>query len=165
MPTPICGCPWTKSLWSCPKSHRYLRNERSLSKQLIPHVGGNFKILPIREDAWTHGKTSGLPGAPAGSARIWGRASYLEGYRNIRCFSRLQRCTTPGDMSRLIDLAVQEAKQLDIEDRYDFGRAGAIKGGVALTNEYGAPLDRNGYAPSILQDDDSYCLHLLRKRL
>ena len=27
-----------------------------------------------------------------------------------------------------------------------------------MTNEYGAPLDRNGYAPSILQDDDSYCL-------
>ena len=27
-----------------------------------------------------------------------------------------------------------------------------------MTNEYGAPLDRNGYAPSILQDDNSYCL-------
>lgn len=27
-----------------------------------------------------------------------------------------------------------------------------------MTNEYGARLDRNGYAHSILQDDDSYCL-------
>jgi hypothetical protein len=26
-----------------------------------------------------------------------------------------------------------------------------------MVNEYGAPLDSNGYAPSIIQDDLSYC--------
>ena len=26
-----------------------------------------------------------------------------------------------------------------------------------MKNEYGVPLDRNGYAPSILQDDDDQC--------
>ena len=83
-------------------------------KQLIPHVGGNSKILPIREDAvdawkniWSAGRTGWL-------CEDMGPCVNLDGYRNIRCFYGSSVYDTR-QMSRLIDLAVQEAKQLDIE--------------------------------------------------
>lgn len=83
-------------------------------RSLIPHVGGNSKILPIRSEAvedwervWCAGRTGWL-------TEDMGECKTLEGYRNIRCYYGSSVYDT-AQMSRLIDLIVQECKQLDIE--------------------------------------------------
>ena len=83
-------------------------------RQLIPNVGGNSKILPIREDAieawkniWSAGRTGWL-------CEDMGPCNGLPGYHNIRCFYGSSIYDT-AQMSRLINLTVQEAKQLGIE--------------------------------------------------
>lgn len=83
-------------------------------RSLIPHVGGNSKILPIRAEAvedwervWCAGRTGWL-------TEDMGECKTLEGYRNIRCYYGSSVYDT-AQMSRLIDLMVQECKQLDIE--------------------------------------------------
>ena len=83
-------------------------------RQLIPNVGGNSKILPIREDAieawksiWSAGRTGWL-------CEDMGPCNGLPGYHNIRCFYGSSIYDT-AQMSRLINLTVQEAKQLEIE--------------------------------------------------
>ena len=83
-------------------------------RQLIPHVGGNSKILPIKNDAvesweriWSENRTGWI-------CEDMGECRTLEGYRNIRCYYGSSVYDTK-QMSRLIDLVVQEAKQLGIE--------------------------------------------------
>lgn len=83
-------------------------------RSLIPHVGGNSKILPIRAEAvedwervWCAGRTGWI-------TEDMGECKTLEGYRNIRCYYGSSVYDT-AQMSRLIDLMVQECKQLDIE--------------------------------------------------
>lgn len=81
---------------------------------LIPHVGGNSKILPIREDAieawkeiWSAGRTGWI-------CEDMGPCANIDGYHNIKCFYGSSVYDTK-QMSRLIDLVVQECKQLGIE--------------------------------------------------
>ena len=81
---------------------------------LIPHVGGNSKILPIREDAieawrdiWSHGRTGWL-------CEDMGACANLPGYHNVRCYYGSSVYDTK-QMRRLIELVVQECRQLDIE--------------------------------------------------
>ena len=81
---------------------------------LLPHVGGNSKILAIREDAieawkeiWSAGRTGWI-------CEDMGPCANLDGYHNIRCFYGSSVYDTR-QMSRLIDLVVQECRQLDIE--------------------------------------------------
>lgn len=83
-------------------------------RNLIPHVGGNSKILPIREDAieawqkiWGAGRTGWL-------CEDMGPCTNLDGYHNIRCFYG-SSLYDKKQMARLIDLVVQECKQLGIE--------------------------------------------------
>lgn len=83
-------------------------------RNLIPFVGGNSKILPIKEDVieawkqiWSAGRTGWL-------CEDMGECKNLPGYHNIRCFYGSSVYDTE-QMSRLIDLIVQECKQLNIE--------------------------------------------------
>ena len=85
-------------------------------QQIIPNVGGNSRILPIRDDAVEEWK------------RIWGGkgtgwtcedmwpCSNLSGYHNVRCFYGSSVYDTK-QMSRLIDLVVQECKEQGIETK------------------------------------------------
>lgn len=83
---------------------------------LIPQVGGNSKILPIREDAvdawkeiWRAGRTGWL-------CEDLGPCANLDGYRNIRCYFGSSVYDTR-QMGRLIDLIVQECRQQGIETK------------------------------------------------
>ena len=83
-------------------------------RSLIPHVGGNSVIVPIHEEAiddwrkiWNAGRTGWI-------IEDMGECKNHKGYHNIRSYYGSSVYDT-AQMSRLIDLIVQECKQLDIE--------------------------------------------------
>ena len=85
-----------------------------LYKALIPSVGGNSKILPIREDAISAWEKIWGAGRTGWFCEDMGPCANLEGYHNIRCFYGSSVYDTK-QMCRLIDLVVQECHQLGIE--------------------------------------------------
>lgn len=82
-------------------------------RQAIQNVGGNYEILPIREDAAEHfrriweAKGLGWPCVDMGRSK-------LSGYRNMMAFYGSSTYDTR-QMSQLIDNLVQDCKALDIE--------------------------------------------------
>lgn len=83
-------------------------------RSLIPHVGGNSEVLPVREDAikeWT--KTWG-EGRTGWICEDMGPCRKLKGYHYVRCFYGSSVYDSK-QMSRLIDLVVQECEQIGIE--------------------------------------------------
>lgn len=82
-------------------------------RQAIQNVGGNYEILPIKEEAATHfkgiweAKGLGWPCVDMGISKI-------PGYRNLRCYYGSSTYDTR-QMSQLIDNLVQDCKALDIE--------------------------------------------------
>jgi hypothetical protein len=82
-------------------------------RQAIQNVGGNYEILPIKEDAADHfkriweAKGIGWPCVDMGKSKI-------DGYRNMRAYYGSSTYDTR-QMSQLIDNLVQDCKALDIE--------------------------------------------------
>jgi hypothetical protein len=82
-------------------------------RQAIQNVGGNYEILPIREDAADHfrriweAKGLGWPCVDMGRSK-------LSGYRNMMAFYGSSTYDTR-QMSQFIDNLVQDCKALDIE--------------------------------------------------
>lgn len=89
---------------------------KEIYRNMIKDVGGNSKIVPIREDAvesWEKLWTSGHDGR---SCDDLGECATIPGYHNVKCYLGSSDFDTK-QMSRLIDLVVQECKQLDIETK------------------------------------------------
>lgn len=82
-------------------------------RQAIQNVGGNYEVIPIKEEAAEHFKqvwqTQGLgwPCVDIGKSK-------LDGYRNLRAYYGSSTYDTR-QMSQLIDNLVQDCKALDIE--------------------------------------------------
>lgn len=82
-------------------------------RQAIQNVGGNYEILPIKEEAHEHfkriweAKGTGWPCVDMGPSRI-------PGYWNVRAYYGSSTYDTR-QMSQLIDNLVQDCKALDIE--------------------------------------------------
>lgn len=92
------------------------KSPEEVYRDYIPHVGGNSKILPIREDAidgwmriWGAGRTGWV-------CEDMGECQTLLGYHNIRCFYGSSIYDT-AQMSRLLDLIIQDCRQLGIETK------------------------------------------------
>ena len=82
-------------------------------RQAIQNVGGNYEVLPIKEEAAEHfkqiweAKGLGWPCVDMGKSKI-------DGYRNMRAYYGSSTYDTR-QMSHLIDNLVQDCKALDIE--------------------------------------------------
>ena len=82
-------------------------------KNAIQNIGGNYEVIPIREEAvekfkevWTN-QGLGWPCVDMGPSKI-------EGYRNLRAYYGSSTYDTR-QMSILIDALIQDCKALDIE--------------------------------------------------
>lgn len=86
---------------------------RDVYRQAIVNIGGNYEVLPVRDDAVQKFKETweeqglGWPCYDMGKSRI-------EGYRNLRCYYGSSTYDTR-QMSQLIDNLVQDCKALGIE--------------------------------------------------
>ena len=86
---------------------------KQIYRQLVPDVGGNCYIYPVRKDAKDHwvriweSKGDGWVCEDMGESK-------LDGYVNVRNYYGSSEYDTE-QMSRLIDLVVQECQQLHIE--------------------------------------------------
>jgi hypothetical protein len=84
-------------------------------KQAIQNVGGNYEIIPVREEAAGHfkqiweAKGLGWPCVDMGKSKI-------AGYRNLRAYYGSSTYDIR-QMSQLIDNLVQDCKALDIETK------------------------------------------------
>jgi hypothetical protein len=82
-------------------------------RQAIKNVGGNYEVIPIKEEAADHfkhiweAKGLGWPCDDMGKSKI-------DGYRNLRAYYGSSTYDTR-QMSQLIDNLVQDCKALDIE--------------------------------------------------
>lgn len=86
---------------------------KEIYRQAIQDIGGNFEIIPIKEEAaqkfkeiW-EGQGLGWPCVDMGKSKI-------PGYRNLRAYYGSSTYDTR-QMSMLIDHLVQDCKALDIE--------------------------------------------------
>ena len=86
---------------------------KEIYRQAIQNVGGNYEIIPVKEEAADHFKQIweaqglGWPGVDMGKSKI-------QGYRNLRAYYGSSTYDTR-QMSQLIDSLVQDCKALDIE--------------------------------------------------
>lgn len=86
---------------------------KEIYRQAIQNVGGNYEILPVKEEAAEHFKQVweaqglGWPCVDMGKSKI-------DGYRNLRAYYGSSTYDTR-QMSQLIDNLVQDCKALDIE--------------------------------------------------
>lgn len=86
-------------------------------RQAIQNIGGNFEVLPVREDAAEHfrrvweAQGLGWPCVDMGQSKI-------SGYRNLRVYYGSSTYDTR-QMAALIDTLVQDCKALDIETLSD----------------------------------------------
>lgn len=83
-------------------------------RQHIRDIGGNYWIVPIREDAletWERIWTAGHIGR---QIEDMGKCRNTKGYHNVRCYWSSSDYDTR-QMSRLIDLVVQDCKDQGLE--------------------------------------------------
>ena len=86
---------------------------KEIYRQAIQNVGGNYEIIPVKEEAADHFKQIweaqglGWPCVDMGKSKI-------QGYRNLRAYYGSSTYDTR-QMSQLIDSLVQDCKALDIE--------------------------------------------------
>ena len=86
-------------------------------RQAIQNIGGNYEVIPIKEDAADHfkqiweAKGLGWPCMDMGKSK-------LDGYRNLRAYYGSSTYDTR-QMSQLIDNLVQDCRALDIEVKSD----------------------------------------------
>ena len=91
-----------------------VKSPKEIYRDLIPDIGGNYEIVPVREDlidhwqlVWSHGRT-GWPCEDLGECRK------TPGYHNIICYYGSSVYDSK-QMSRLIDLIIQECRQQGVE--------------------------------------------------
>lgn len=87
---------------------------KSIYRDLVKDVGGNSRIVPIRKDAVDAWEKLWMSGHDGRSCEDMGECAKLPGYHNIRCYLGSSDFDTK-QMSRLIDLVVQECRALGIE--------------------------------------------------
>ena len=83
-------------------------------RDYIPDIGGNYEVVPVREDridAWERVWCSGHIGR---MIEDLGPCRNIKGYHNIRSYISSSDYDT-AQMSRLIDLVVQDCKENGIE--------------------------------------------------
>ena len=82
-------------------------------RQAIQNVGGNYEILPVKEEAAEHFKQVweaqglGWPCVDMGKSKV-------SGYRNLRAYYGSSTYTTT-QMAQLIEVLTQDCRSLDIE--------------------------------------------------
>lgn len=82
-------------------------------RQAIQNVGGNYEILPVKEEAAEHFKQVweaqglGWPCVDMGKSKV-------SGYRNLRAYYGSSTYTTT-QMAQLIEILLQDCRSLDIE--------------------------------------------------
>lgn len=82
-------------------------------RQAIQNVGGNYEVLPVKEEAAEHFKQVwqaqglGWPCVDMGKSKI-------DGYRNLRAYYGSSTYST-SQMAQLIDALLQDCRALDIE--------------------------------------------------
>ena len=82
-------------------------------RQAIQNVGGNYELLPVKEEAADHFKQVweaqglGWPCVDMGKSKI-------DGYRNLRAYYGSSTYSTT-QMAQLIDILLQDCRALDIE--------------------------------------------------
>lgn len=82
----------------------------------IPDVGGNFKIIPVKPEdipEWAHDWCKGHIGRMVEDMGPC-RSKDLEGYHNLKMYRGSSDYDTV-QMSRLLDLIIQDCRQLGIE--------------------------------------------------
>lgn len=90
------------------------KSPEEVYRDLIRDVGGNSKILPIRDDAIDTWKRIWGAGRIGWFCEDMGECANLPGYHNIRCIYGSSVYDTR-QMHRLIELVVQECKQHNIQ--------------------------------------------------
>ena len=86
-------------------------------RQAIQNIGGNYEILPIKEEAAEHFKQVweaqglGWPCMDMGKSKI-------DGYRNFRAYYGSSTYSAT-QMAQLIDILIQDCRALDIEVKSD----------------------------------------------
>ena len=86
---------------------------KEIYRQAIQNVGGNYEILPVKEEAAEHFKQVweahglGWPCVDMGKSKI-------DGYRNLRAYYGSSTYSTT-QMAQLIDILLQDCRALDIE--------------------------------------------------
>jgi hypothetical protein len=86
-------------------------------RQAIQNVGGNYEILPVKEEAAEHFKQVweaqglGWPCVDMGKSKV-------SGYRNLRAYYGSSTYTTT-QMAQLIEVLTQDCRSLDIEVKSD----------------------------------------------
>ena len=86
---------------------------REVYRQAIVNIGGNYEILPIREDAVEKFKQTWEAQGLGWPCYDMGRSRH-DGYRNLRCYYGSSTYDTK-QMSQLIDNLVQDCRALGIE--------------------------------------------------
>lgn len=100
----------------------------------IPDVGGNFKIIPAKQEDvedWTNAWCKGHIGRMVEDIGPC-RSGSLAGYRNLKLYIGSSDYDT-AQMSRLLDLIIQDCKQIGIETLSDRERS-------ILLEEWGGEL-------------------------
>ncbi len=85
-------------------------------RQYIPDIAGNSVIVPIREDVIGHWDKIWCSGHIGRLTEDLGECKRTKGYHNIRCYFGSSDYDT-AQMSRLIDLIVEDCKAQDIETK------------------------------------------------
>lgn len=83
-------------------------------KQYIPNVGGNYEVIPVREDRIEHWDRIWCSGHVGRCTDDLGPCRNTPGYNYIRSYFSSSDYDT-AQMSRLIDLIVQDCKDQGIE--------------------------------------------------
>ena len=90
---------------------------KEIYRQAIQNVGGNYEVIPIKEEAAAHFKQVweaqglGWPCVDMGKSRI-------DGYRNLRAYYGSSTYSTT-QMAQLIENLLQDCRALDIEVKSD----------------------------------------------
>jgi len=83
-------------------------------RQYIPDIGDNYKIVPVRKEDIDHWNRIWCSGHIGRIAEDIGPCRTIPGYRNVRSYYSSSDYDTR-QMSRLIDLIVQDCKENGIE--------------------------------------------------
>lgn len=83
-------------------------------RQYVPDIGGNYTIVPVREDRLEHWEKIWCSGHLGRMVKDIGPCKSLVGYHNIVSYLGSSDYDT-AQMSRLIDLIVQDCKAQSIE--------------------------------------------------
>lgn len=91
----------------------------NIYRQYVPDIGGNYTIVPVREDRLEHWEKIWCSGHLGRQVRDAGACRNLPGYHNVLSYIGSSDYDT-AQMSRLIDLIVADCKEQGIETMTPF---------------------------------------------